>query len=33
MMKYLQCYNNHNVYPLHKAVTKMARFYEQQLDQ
>ena len=29
MMDYLQYYNNLDVYPLHKAVTKMARFYEQ----
>ena len=28
MMEYLQYYNL-DVYPLHKAVTKMARFYEQ----
>ena len=29
MMDYLHYYNNLDVYPLHKAVTKMARFYEQ----
>ena len=29
MMDYLQYYNKLDVYPLHKAVTKMARFYEQ----
>ena len=29
MMDYLQYYNNLDVYALHKAVTKMARFYEQ----
>ena len=29
MMEYLQYYNNHGVYPLHKAVNKMAQFYEE----
>ena len=29
MMDYLQYYNNLDVYPLHKAVNKMAQFFEQ----
>ena len=29
MMDYLHYYNNLDVYPLHKAVNKMAQFYEQ----
>ena len=29
VMDYLHYYNNLDVYPLHKAVTQMARFFEQ----